>query len=83
MARIITLIPEHARRFRRLLLALAKRQYGGVVPGIVQIALADLRLAFGMQWLYAYLHERRPSPLTRLQREMVATVVNGLIGGAP
>jgi hypothetical protein len=83
MARIITLIPEYARGFRRLLLALAKRQYGGVVPGIVQIALADLRLAFGLQWLYAYLHERRRSPLTRLQREMVATVVNGLIGGAP
>ena len=56
---------------------------GGVVPGIVQIALTDLQLAFGMEWLYAYLHERRRSPLTRLQREMMATVVNGLIGGAP
>lgn len=54
-----------------------------MVPGIVQIALADLWLAFGMQWLYAHLHERRRSPLTRLQREMVATVANGMIGGAP
>ena len=52
--------------FRWLLLALVKRQDGGVVPGIVQIALADLCLAFGMQWLYAHLHERKRSPLTRL-----------------
>jgi hypothetical protein len=26
---------------------------------------------------------RKSSPLSRLQREMLATVVNGLIGGAP
>ena len=30
-----------------------------------------------------YLHMRKSSPLSRLQREMRATVVNGLIGGAP
>ena len=54
-----------------------------VVPGIVQIALADLWLAFGLQWLYGHLHERTRSPLTRLQRERLATVVNGLLGGAP
>jgi len=26
---------------------------------------------------------RKSSPLSRLQREMLATVVNGLVGGAP
>ena len=83
MARILTLLPERAGAVQRLLLALVKRQYGGVVPGIAQIVLADMPLAVLTQWLYLYLHERRRSPLTRLQREMVATVVNGLIGGAP
>ncbi len=83
MARILTLLPERAGAVQRLLLALVKRQYGGVVPGIAQIVLADMPLAVLTQWLYGYLHERRRSPLTRLQREMVATVVNGLIGGAP
>jgi hypothetical protein len=29
------------------------------------------------------LNEREGSPLTKLQREMTATVVNGLVGGAP
>ena len=83
MARILTLLPERAGAVQRLLLALVKRQYSGVVPGIAQIVLADMPLAVLTQWLYGYLHERRRSPLTRLQREMVATVVNGLIGGAP
>lgn len=83
MARILTASPERARGLRRLLLAAVKRQCGGVVPGMTQILLADLALAVRTLWLYAYLHERKGSPLTRLQREMVATVVNGAIGGAP
>jgi hypothetical protein len=33
--------------------------------------------------IYQYLHLRKTSPLSRLQREMMATVVNGLVGGAP
>jgi hypothetical protein len=33
--------------------------------------------------IYRYLHLRRRSPLNRLQREMLATVVNGKVGGAP
>jgi hypothetical protein len=43
----------------------------------------DLNIAFPGGWLYNYLHLRKSSPLTRLQREMLATVVNGLVGGAP
>lgn len=83
MARILTASPETARGLRRLALWLIGRQAGGVVPGIMQILLADWAMAVRTLWLYSYLHERKGSPLTRLQREMVATVVNGLIGGAP
>ena len=83
MARILTVSPETARGLPRLLMAAVKRQTGGPVPGMMQILLADLALAVRTMWLYGYLHERRRSPLTRLQREMVATVVNSLIGGAP
>ena len=81
--RLKTIVPERARGVRRVLMAIARRQYGGVVPGIHQIALVDLRLGVLMDRLYHHLHLRRRSPLTRLQREMLATVVNGLIGGAP
>ena len=83
MARILTVSPEAARGLRRLAVWLAQRQFGGVVPGMAQILLVDLALAVRTLWLYGYLHERKGSPLTPLQREMVATVVNGVSGGAP
>jgi hypothetical protein len=83
MARILTVTPEAARGPRRLLVSQARREYGGVVPGMFNILLPDLQLAAAVSWLYQHLHLRRRSPLTRLQREMLATVVNGLVGGAP
>lgn len=73
MARIPTVSPESARGLPRLLMAAVKRQTGGIVPGMMQILLADFALAVRTMWLYGYLHERRRSPLTRLQREMVLT----------
>jgi hypothetical protein len=82
MARIETVAPGEARGLRRLVLRLSTRGYG-YAPGISQVLLPDLRVAFGVTTLYNRLHLRRSSPLTRLQREMVATVVNGKIGGAP
>ena len=82
MARIPTVSPEHARGLRKLIVWMQKRSYG-VVPGVLQVFLADLRVGLPSSLLYDYLHLRRSSPLTRLQREMVATVVNGTIGGAP
>ncbi len=81
--RIKTLEPAEARGVRRLVLALARRRYGGVVPGIFRVALVDLHLGALLDRLYAHLHLRRRSPLSRLQREMLATVVNGKVGGAP
>ena len=53
------------------------------MPGITRVLLPDLLVAFATSMVYNHLHLRRSSPLTRLQREMLATVVNGKIGGAP
>ena len=83
MTRILTVDPERARGWRRLALWWARRDYGGAVPGMAQVLLPDLQLTAATTWLYEHLHMRRGSPLSRLQREMVATVVNGRIGGAP
>lgn len=83
MARIMTVPPEEDRGLRKLLVKVVERQYGGFVPGISQILMPDLRVALPASWLYNRLHLRKSSPLSRLQREMLATVVNGLVGGAP
>ena len=82
MARIEAVVPGRARGLRRVALMLSRRDYG-YVPGITQVLLPDLRVAFGAGVVYNHLQLRRSSPLTRLQREMLATVVNGKIGGAP
>jgi hypothetical protein len=81
--RIRTVAPEQARGLRRIAIMMAKWRYGGVVPGIFRVALVDLQLGALLDRLYAHLHLRRKSPLSRLQREMLATVVNGKVGGAP
>ncbi len=83
MANFRTIAPETASGIRRMFFRWVKRQYGGVVPGIFQILAVDLRVANPAGALYRYLHLRSGSPLSRLQREMLATVVNGKVGGAP
>ena len=83
MANLRTIAPETASGIRRIFFRWVKRQYGGVVPGIFQILAVDLRVANPAGSLYRYLHLRSGSPLSRLQREMLATVVNGKVGGAP
>lgn len=83
MARIKTVDPGEARGLRKLVFGVLGRRTGGVVPGIFRILMPDLRVAIPTCWLYGYLKEREGSPLTKLQREMLATVVNGLVGGAP
>ena len=82
MPKIATIDPRKARGIRRLLFWRAKRNYG-TVPGIFKILAVDLRVGRPAGSLYGYLHLRGKSPLSRLQREMVATVVNGKVGGAP
>ncbi len=83
MARIKTIDPQSASGIRRFLIKIFKKKYGGFLPGIFKIALVDLKIGMPTGKIYNYLHLRRKSPLTRLQREMLATVVNGTIGGAP
>jgi hypothetical protein len=83
MPNIMTIVPEKVRGIRKLFFRQVGRQYGGVVPGVFQVLAVDLRVARPVGALYRYLHLRRSSTFSRLQREMVATVVNGKIGGAP
>ena len=83
MDRLLILDPERARGLRKALVWMAKRQYGGEVPGIFKILAQDLNIGLPVSWIYNHLQMRKGSPLSRLQREMLATVVNGLIGGAP
>ena len=69
-------------RLPRLLEGLMVKRLGAV-PGIARVQLADLRFAWLMTRLFQHVYMGRRHPLTVIQREMVATVVNGLIGGAP
>jgi hypothetical protein len=82
MARIKTVSPDEARGVRRLAVLQAKRRYG-YVPGIVKIALVDLAVGRHVAAVYDRLHLRKSSPLSRVQREMIAVVVNGHVNGAP
>ena len=82
MPRINTISPGRARGLRRLALWMDKRKYGQPL-GITQVMLPDLTVGVAAGRIYRHLHLRRKSPLTRLQREMLATVVNGKVGGAP
>jgi len=83
MSNIMTIKPEKAGGIRKLFFGWVRRQYGGIVPGVFQVLAVDLKVARPAGALYNYLHLRRSSSLSRLQREMLATVVNGKIGGAP
>ncbi len=83
MANILTVAPDQVRGIRKLFFHWVRRQYGGVLPGIFRVLAVDLKVARPVGALYNHLHLRRSSPLTRLQREMLATVVNGKVGGAP
>ncbi len=81
MTWIETTDAERAGGLRRLLARAIQRFHGGFLPGIFRILLVDLRLLAGAGWLYRHLH-LRGSSLSGLQKEMVATVVNGKIDGA-
>ncbi len=82
-SRIKTVDPEEARGLRGLMMRMTRRQMGGMVPGIQRIVMTDFQIGIPTYWLYGRLNLRKSSPLTRLQRELLATVVNGLVGGAP
>jgi hypothetical protein len=48
-----------------------------MVPGIQQIVMTNLKIGIPTYWLYGRLNLRKGSPLSRLQREMLATVLTG------
>lgn len=81
--RIKTVDPEEAKGLRKLMMRMTQRQMGGMVPGIQQIVMTDFHIGIPIYWLYGRLNLRKGSPLSRLQREMLATVVTGTVGGAP
>jgi hypothetical protein len=83
MSNIMTVTPDGVSGVRRLFFRWVRSQYGGIVPGVFQVLAVDLRVAPLVGALYRHLHLRKSSPLSRLQREMLATVVNGKVGGAP
>jgi hypothetical protein len=83
MSNILTIVPEKVRGIRKLFFGWVRRQYGGVVPGVFQILAVDLKVGRPAGALYRHLHLRKSSPISRVQREMLATVVNGKVGGAP
>lgn len=83
MSNILTVVPEKARGIRKLFFGWVRRQYGGIVPGVFQVLAVDLKVARPAGAIYKHLHLRGGSPLSRVQREMLATVVNGKVGGAP
>ena len=82
MARIKTISEDEARGIRRALVWYTKRQYG-YLPGIFKILMPDMGLTRRAGAIYNHLHLRKSSPLSRVQREMVAVVVNGHVSGAP
>lgn len=82
MARISTVSPDAADGPLAELLAMVRQDYG-YVTGISRILLVDLAVAWPVKELYQHLNLRADSPFTRVQREMLGTVVNGLVGGAP
>ncbi len=79
----IRIVPSEAGGLRGILLRVAGRSSYGYVPGIAQVLMPDLWVTALVGLLYRRVHLARSSSLTRLQREMVATIVNGKIGGAP
>jgi uncharacterized peroxidase-related enzyme len=78
MARLLTVTEQTAEAEQCVLIEKLKRQYG-VLLGVQQLLLADLSIGLPSRQLYERLNLRPDSPFTRLQRELLATLVYGLI----
>lgn len=80
MPGIMTLGEERASGAQRELIEESKRVYG-VYKGVLAVLLACPPVARPVRELNEYLSLRAASPLSRRQREMLGTVVYGLLGG--
>jgi uncharacterized peroxidase-related enzyme len=78
MPRILIVTEETAQEAQRPLVEQMKRKIGKLA-GIHQVLLTDPEMATHGGQLYAHLNLRPDSPFTRLQRELLATLVYGLI----
>jgi hypothetical protein len=83
MARILTVDPDQAKGLRKLVARAIGRQFGGELPGVFKILLTDFRVAIPTSLLVYYLHERKGSPLSKLQREMTPPWSTASSGAPP
>jgi|SRR5579884_2942708 len=81
MARILIVTEKNAEGQQRAIVEKTKKDYG-VLVGIRKVLLPDLQLAMPVRQMYEHLNLRSDSPFTRIQREMLGTVVYGLISEA-
>jgi uncharacterized peroxidase-related enzyme len=82
MSRILAISDETAEAGQRAAMHNA-RQTRGYVGGTLRLLLVDAEVAQPAKQLYEHLNLRADSPLTRLQREMLATVVYGMLSAKP
>jgi uncharacterized peroxidase-related enzyme len=82
MSRILAVSDETAEGFPAAAMENA-RQTRGYVSGTLRLLLVDPKVAQAGQQLYEHLNLRPDSPLSRLQREMLATVVSGMLSAKP
>lgn len=80
MARIMTVSEQEARERFPEILAATKQAYG-LWLGVRGCLWPYPEVGSAARQLYEFLHLRPSSPLSRLQRAMLATVCYGLIGG--
>ena len=78
-AAIFAVSPDSGGLRGRILWLLRRRI--GLAPGIMRVFLTDLHGGLLASLLWSRVNGARS--MTPLQREMVATIVNGKIGGAP
>jgi uncharacterized peroxidase-related enzyme len=82
MSRILALSVETAEGRQRMLLEKVRTDFG-YISGTRRVLLVDPQVGQPAKQLYDHLNLRSDSPFSRLQREMVATVVYGMIGAKP
>lgn len=82
MSRILALSLETAEGPQRAFLEKALSEVG-YLSGTRRVLSVDPQVAMPGRQLYEYLNLRPDSPFSRMQREMVATVVYGIIGAKP
>jgi uncharacterized peroxidase-related enzyme len=82
MSRILALTLETAEGPQRAMLEKTLAEVG-YISGTRRLLLVDPQVGMPGRQLYEHYNLRPDSPFSRLQREMVATVVYGIIGAKP